>query len=199
MLQCGIYMCYIPPLTTIPSQVDAPRTRQTRRRRVDVGCYGTSRDQTFSLSLEVSALSHLTIMCKLLRKDYLFAQKDINSCNKSIEMSRWMYKMRREQGLARENEHVMRLPAEQLKVKCRVSLAVLGHRTEAQANWIRNVSCSGALSGNRGRAYGIIAADAHDQTGASRPPPRNITTICYQKDRGFIEALCIERASFPIS
>ena len=38
--------------------------------------------------------------------------------------------MKRERGRARENVHVMRLPAEQLKVKCRVSLAVLGHPTE---------------------------------------------------------------------
>ena len=37
--------------------------------------------------------------------------------------------MKRERGRARENVHVMRLPAEQLKVKCRVSLAVLGHPT----------------------------------------------------------------------
>ena len=31
------------------------------------------------------------------------------------------------QGRARENVHVMRLPAEQLQVKCRVSLVFLGH------------------------------------------------------------------------
>ena len=38
-----------------------------------------------------------------------------------------MYKMQRERGWARENVHVMSLPAERLQVKCRLSLAVLGH------------------------------------------------------------------------
>ena len=53
----------------------------------------------------------------------------MNFRNKRIKMSRCMYKMQRERGWARENVHVMRLPAERLKVKCRVSLAVLGHPT----------------------------------------------------------------------
>ncbi len=40
-----------------------------------------------------------------------------------------MLSMQRERGCARENVHVMSLPAEQVNVKCRVSLAVLGHRS----------------------------------------------------------------------
>ena len=51
----------------------------------------------------------------------------MNFRNKRIKMSRCILYMLRERGWARENVHVMRLPAEQLKVKCRVSLAVLGH------------------------------------------------------------------------
>ncbi len=78
-----------------------------------------------------------------------------------------------------ENVHVMSLPAEQVNVKCRVSLAVLGHRTHSQCSDYVNLSVITSDDFCLSTAESYIDPDSQADIDNKRHP-RNRTQTYFQ-------------------